>query len=110
MDRVPEVLVNGPLGGMRIANNANMSFLRVEGGALAVALSLHEAYVSSGSACSCRVLEPCHVLLAIGRKHEEVHGSILFKLCHYYKEDDVKYALEVVPRAIEMLRKITAWR
>jgi cysteine desulfurase len=110
LDRVPEVLVNGPLGGMRVANNVNMSFLRVEGEALTVALSLHGVYVSSGSACSSRVLEPSHVLLAIGRKHEEAHGSILFKLCHYHKEDDVKYALEVVPKAVEMLRKITAWR
>jgi len=110
LDKVPEVLVNGPLGDVRVANNVNTSFLRVEGEALTVALSLYGVYVSSGSACTSRVLEPSHVLLAIGRKHEEAHGSILFKLCHYHKEDDINYALDVIPRAVEMLRKITAWR
>jgi len=110
LDRVPEVLVNGPSGDMRVANNANMSFLRVEGEALTVELSLYGVYVSSGSACSSRVLEPSHVLLAIGRKHEEAHGSILFKLSHYHREDDIDYALEVVPKAIERLRNISAWR
>jgi cysteine desulfurase len=110
LDRVPEVLVNGPVGGMRVDNNANMSFLRVEGEALTVELSLHGIYVSSGSACSSRVLEPSHVLLAIGRKHEEAHGSILFKLSHYHREEDIDYTLDVIPKAVERLRKISAWR
>jgi cysteine desulfurase len=87
-----------------------MSFLRVEGEALTVELSLYGVYVSSGSACSSRVLEPSHVLLAIGRKHEEAHGSILFKVSHHHREDDIIYALEVIPKAVERLRNISAWR
>ncbi|MCC6022386.1 MAG: cysteine desulfurase [Desulfurococcaceae archaeon] len=110
LDRVPEVLVNGPTGNARVANNVNMSFLRVEGEALTVELSLYGVYVSSGSACSSRVLEPSHVLLAIGRKHEEAHGSILFKVSHHHREDDIIYALEVIPKAVERLRNISAWR
>jgi len=110
LDRVPEVLVNGPIGDMRVANNVNMSFLRIEGEALTVELSLYGVYVSSGSACSSRVLEPSHVLLAIGRKHEEAHGSILFKITHHHREDDIHYALEVIPRAVKRLRNISAWR
>jgi len=110
LDRVPEVLVNGPTGNARVANNVNMSFLRVEGEALTVELSLYGVYVSSGSACSSRVLEPSHVLLAIGRKREEAHGSILFKVSHHHREDDIIYALEVIPKAVERLRNISAWR
>jgi cysteine desulfurase len=110
LDRVPEVLVNGPTGDARVANNVNMSFLRVEGEALTVELSLYGVYVSSGSACSSRVLEPSHVLLAIGRKHEEAHGSILFKVSHHHREDDITYTLEVIPKAVERLRNISAWR
>jgi cysteine desulfurase len=110
LDRVPEVLVNGPTGDARVANNVNMSFLRVEGEALTVELSLYGVYVSSGSACSSRVLEPSHVLLAIGRKHEEAHGSILFKVSHHHREDDIIYTLEVIPKAVERLRNISAWR
>jgi len=110
LNKVPNVLVNGPLNEMRVANNANISFLYVEGEALTVELSLNGIYVSSGSACSSRVLEPSHVLLAIGRKHEEAHGSILFKLSHYHSKEDVEYTLNVVPNAVERLRKISSWR
>ncbi|MEL9940502.1 MAG: cysteine desulfurase family protein [Ignisphaera sp.] len=107
---VPHTIINGPLNEYRVANNVNVSFLFIEGEALTVELSLHGVYVSSGSACSSRVLEPSHVLLAIGRKHEEAHGSILFKLSHYHREEDIDYALEVIPKAVERLRKISAWK
>ncbi|MEM0026984.1 MAG: cysteine desulfurase family protein [Ignisphaera sp.] len=107
---VPHTIVNGPINEYRVANNANISFLYIEGEALTVELSLRGVYVSSGSACSSRVLEPSHVLLAIGRKHEEAHGSILFKVSHYHREEDVDYALEVIPKAVERLRKMSAWK
>jgi len=50
--------------------------------------------VSSGCACTSRVLEPSHVLLAIGKKHEEAHGSILFKISRYHNMEDVDYTIE----------------
>jgi cysteine desulfurase len=106
--RVPHVLVNGPLGERRAPNNANLSFLYVEGEALTVELSMRGIYVSSGSACSSRILEPSHVLLAIGRRHEEAHGSILFKLSRYHKPEDIDYALEEIPKAIARLRAISS--
>jgi cysteine desulfurase len=102
------VLVNGPLGERRAPNNANLSFLYVEGEALTVELSMRGIYVSSGSACSSRILEPSHVLLAIGRRHEEAHGSILFKLSRYHKPEDIDYALEEVPKAVARLRAISS--
>ncbi|MEM0199364.1 MAG: cysteine desulfurase family protein [Desulfurococcaceae archaeon] len=108
LDSVPHVLINGPVGSKRVANNLNVSFLYVEGEALTVELSLSGVYVSSGSACSSRVLEPSHVLIAIGRKHEEAHGSILFKLTRYHTPDDVEYTLSVLPRAVERLRTISS--
>jgi cysteine desulfurase len=110
LNSVSDVITNGPLGEARVANNVNISFLYVEGEALTVELSTHGVYVSSGSACTSRVLEPSHVLIAIGRKHEEAHGSILFKLSHYHTREDVDYALEVIPKAVERLRAISAWK
>ncbi|MCS7105305.1 MAG: cysteine desulfurase [Thermofilaceae archaeon] len=110
LDRVPETIVNGPLGEKRVANNANLSFLYVEGEALTVELSMRGVYVSSGSACSSRILEPSHVLLAIGRKHEEAHGSILFKLSRHHKPEDVEYVIESVPEAVSRLRALSSWR
>lgn len=108
LSSVPHVLVNGPRGERRAPDNVNVSFLYVEGEAVTVELSLRGVYVSSGSACTSRVLEPSHVLLAIGRKHEEAHGSILFKVSRYHTEDDIRYALENIPDAVSRLRRISA--
>ena len=107
---VEDVLINGPLGDRRVADNVNVSFLYVEGEALTVELSLRGIYVSSGSACTSRVLEPSHVLLAIGRKHEEAHGSILFKLSRYHTREDVEYVLEQLPKAVGRLRALSPLR
>ena len=108
VDSVPDVLVNGPMDKGRVVDNVNTSFLYIEGEALTVELSLRGIYVSSGSACTSRVLEPSHVLLAIGRKHEEAHGSILFKITRYHSEDDVRYVLEQLPDAVERLRELSS--
>ncbi len=111
VERVPDVLLNGPSDfGRRAPDNANLSFLYVEGEALTVELSLHGVYVASGSACTSRILEPSHVLLAIGRKHEEAHGSVLLKTSRYHAVEDVEYALEVFPKAVARLRSISAAR
>lgn len=108
VENIPHVLVNGPVGDKRALDNVNVSFLYVEGEALTVELSLRGIYVSSGSACTSRVLEPSHVLLAIGRRHEEAHGSILFKISRYHKLEDIDYTLEHLPKAVERLRTISS--
>jgi len=105
--RVSEVKLNGPRGDKRAPDNANISFLKCEGEALTIELSLKGVYVSSGSACSRRLLQPSHVLVAIGRKFEEAHGSILMKVTRYHTEDDIDYVLEVFPKAVERIRGIT---
>ncbi len=108
LDNIDHVLVNGPLGDKRVVDNVNVSFLYVEGEALTLELSTYGVYVSSGSACTSRVLEPSHVLLAIGRKHEEAHGSILFKLTKYHTVDDIDYTVEVLGKALSRLRSISS--
>ena len=110
LGQLDDVILNGPRGAMRSPDNLNISFLHVEGEALTIELSTKGIYVSSGSACTSRVLEPSHVMLAIGRKYEEAHGSILFKLTKYHTMEDVKYTIENVLSAVERLRKISAIR
>jgi cysteine desulfurase len=106
-EKIPDVRLNGPKGEKRAPDNANISFLRCEGEALTIELSLNGVYVSSGSACTRRLLQPSHVLIAIGRKFEEAHGSILMKVTRYHTEEDINYVLEVLPKAVERLRGIT---
>ncbi|MEM2315536.1 MAG: cysteine desulfurase family protein, partial [Candidatus Nezhaarchaeales archaeon] len=62
LERVDHAMLNGPFGEKRAPDNVNISFLYCEGEALTVELSLNGIYVSSGSACTSRVLEPSHVL------------------------------------------------
>ena len=101
-----DLLFNGPKGAKRSPDNANISILRAEGEALTIELSLKGVYVSSGSACSRRLLQPSHVLIAIGRIFEEAHGSILMKVTRSHTEDDINYVLEVLPTAVKRIRGI----
>ena len=97
---------NGPKGDKRSPDNANVSILRAEGEALTIELSLKGVYVSSGSACSRRLLQPSHVLVAIGRHFSEAHGSILMKTTRYMTEEDIAYVLSVLPTAVNRIRGI----
>jgi cysteine desulfurase len=97
---------NGPKGDKRSPDNANVSILRAEGEALTIELSLNGVYVSSGSACSRRLLQPSHVLIAIGRIFEEAHGSILMKVTRSHTEEDIGYVLKVLPTAVNRIRGI----
>jgi cysteine desulfurase len=94
------------MGDKRGPDNVNISFLRCEGEALTIELSLKGVYVSSGSACTRRLLQPSHVLVAVGRKYDEAHGSILMKVTRYHTEQDVNYVLGVIPKAVERIRGI----
>jgi cysteine desulfurase len=106
-ERVSDVRLNGPEGNRRAPDNVNITFLKCEGEALTIELSLNGVYVSSGSACTRRILQPSHVLVAIGRKFEEAHGSILMKVTRYHTEEDIDYVLGAVPKAVNRIRGIT---
>jgi cysteine desulfurase len=104
--QIADTLLNGPKGNLRAPDNVNISFLHCEGEALTIELSLKGVYVSSGSACTRRLLQPSHILVAIGRKFEEAHGSILMKVTRLHTEEDIDYALDVFPEAVQRIRKI----
>ncbi|MEM2125984.1 MAG: cysteine desulfurase family protein [Candidatus Methanosuratincola sp.] len=106
LSRMTDVKLNGPSIEKRSPDNANISFLRCEGEALTIELSLKGVYVSSGSACSRRLLQPSHVLVAIGRRFSEAHGSILMKTTRYHTEEDIDHVLDAIPPAVERIRGI----
>jgi cysteine desulfurase len=105
-DRMTDIAFNGTKGDQRSPDNANISFRRCEGEALTIELSLKGVYVSSGSACSRRLLQPSHVLMAIGREFSEAHGSILMKVTRYHTEEDINYVLDSIPSSVERIRGI----
>lgn len=106
-EEISETLLNGPKGNKRAPDNVNISFLHCEGESLTIELSLKGVYVSSGSACTRRILQPSNVLTAIGKKFEEAHGSILMKVTRYHTKEDIEYVLKVFPEAVNRLRAIS---
>ena len=62
---------------------------------------------SSGSACTSGSLDPSHVLLAIGLKHEVAHGSLRLSIEENVTDEDVDYILEVIPKIVERLRSMS---
>jgi cysteine desulfurase len=103
---VPESFLNGHPT-RRLPNNANIRFRYVEGEALILSLDQLGIQVSSGSACTAKTLEPSHVLLAIGLKHEEAHGSLVFTLGKGNREEHVDYVINQLPGVLRNLRSIS---
>lgn len=91
----------------RLSNNVNISFRAVEGESLILSLDKEGIAASTGSACSSRSLEPSHVLLALGLKPIDAHGSLRLTLGKSNTEKEADYALKVIPKIIERLRKMS---
>lgn len=106
LEKIPYSFLNGHPT-KRLPNNANLRFSFIEGESLILSLDMEGVYVSSGSACTSKTLEPSHVLLSIGLKHEEAHGSLLFTLGRQTKEEDIAYVVEILPDIVKRLRMIS---
>ncbi len=91
----------------RLPNNINFWFESVEGESIIIQLDLLDIAASTGSACSSAKLEPSDVLLAIGLKHEEAHGSLRLTLGRWTTEKEIYYVLKVLPQIIKKLRRIS---
>jgi len=91
----------------RLPNNINLGFRFIEGESIVLDLDMEGIATSTGSACSSKSLDPSHVLLAIGLKPEEAHGSLRVSLGRFITEEDVNYLLEKLPSVIERLRKMS---
>jgi len=104
--KIEDTYLNGHLI-KRLPNNTNFSFAYIEGESLVLQLDVNGVSASTGSACSSDSLEASHVLLAIGLKPQEAHGSLRLSLGKYTTKEDVDYVLEVVSKSVERLREIS---
>lgn len=91
----------------RLPGNFSMCFEGVEGESLLLMLDMKGICASSGSACTSGSLDPSHVLLAIGLKHEVAHGSLRLSISESTTEEDIDYILEVLPPIIDRLRDMS---
>ncbi|RLF48119.1 MAG: cysteine desulfurase NifS [Thermoplasmata archaeon] len=91
----------------RLPNNASFYFKGIEGESLVLMLDAKGIATSTGSACSSKKLQASHVLLAIGIRPEDAHGSLRVTLGRENTEEEIDYFLEVLPEVVEELRKIS---
>ncbi|MFX0072347.1 MAG: cysteine desulfurase family protein [Candidatus Hermodarchaeota archaeon] len=105
-ENIEDVYLNGHPK-KRLPNNVNLGFRYIEGESILLSLDMEGIAVSTGSACSSKSLEPSHVLLAIGQKPEEAHGSLRATLGRFTTEEEVNYFLEKIPPIINRLRKMS---
>jgi len=94
----------------RLPNNANFWFSFIEGESLVIQLDLLGIAASTGSACSSIKLEPSHILLAIGLKPQEAHGSLRITLGRWTTEKEIDYLIKVLPKIIKRLREISPFK
>jgi cysteine desulfurase len=107
VEEIPYAKVNGPSGDKRLPGNVNLSFIGIEGETLLLDLNDAGIFVSTGSACASASLDPSHVLLALGLPHEVAHGSLRLTLGAGTTEEDVDYALQVIPKVVARRRAMS---
>ncbi|MBA4390718.1 MAG: cysteine desulfurase NifS [Syntrophus sp. (in: bacteria)] len=107
LERVDRVGLNGHPT-LRLPNTLNLAFESVEAESFLIALDLQEIAVSAGAACSAGAIEPSHVLLAMGRPSRVCQSAMRFSLGRENTEDDIDYALSVIPETVNRLRKKTS--
>jgi cysteine desulfurase len=103
---VASIVFNGDRA-RRLPHLSNISFRFIEGEGLLINLDMQGVAVSTGSACSSGSLEPSPVIRAMGRDDELARGSIRFSLGKDTSAEDIAYVLEVLPRAVENLRRLS---
>ncbi|MGZ7210277.1 MAG: aminotransferase class V-fold PLP-dependent enzyme, partial [Methanobacterium sp.] len=91
----------------RLPNNVNFRFTGIEGESLVLHLDSKGIAGSTGSACSSKKLEPSHVLMAIGLKEVDAHGSLRLTLGKENTEEDIIYTIKSIQEAVETLRKLS---
>jgi len=106
LDPVPHSFLNGhPTE--RLPNNVSVRYSFIEGESMLLSLDMAGVAASSGSACTAKTLEPSHVLLAMGLKHEEAHGSLMFSLGKQNTVEEVDYVASLMPDIVKRLRAIS---
>jgi len=91
----------------RLPNHASFRFNFIEGESILLNMDMYGIQVATGSACSSKTLEASHVLLAIGLKHEEAHGSMVITLGRSNNLEQVPKIVKSVKETVQRLRQLS---
>lgn len=96
------IAVNGPKGETRHPGNANIRFTGLVAQDVLGALQPRIA-ASTGSACTSGIIEPSHVLTAIGLNRDDTESSVRFSLGFDTSERDVEESIGLIDEALKRL-------
>ncbi|MEO6068308.1 MAG: cysteine desulfurase family protein [Gemmatimonadota bacterium] len=103
---VPD-LVRHAAGGPHAPHILSFSVPGADSEALLMHLDLQGVCASSGSACATGTVEPSHVMTAMGVSRELALGALRFSLGHGSSAADVARVVEVFPKVVEKVRKLS---
>ncbi len=106
LKEIPYVKLNGHKEN-RLPGNVNVSFKGIEGESMLLLLDMKGIQASSGSACTSGSLDPSHVLLAIGLKHEIAHGSLRISYGEVNTIEDAEFIVDSLKEIVERLREMS---
>jgi len=91
----------------RLPHHASFRFGRIEGESILLCMDMYGIAMATGSACTSRTLEASHVLLAIGLKHEQAHGSMVLTLGRSNTMEQVPAVVDSARNTVERLRNLS---
>ena len=106
LKRIPNVRVNGHRT-LRLPNTSNLAIEGIDSEGMLMLLDQKGICCSAGSACTAGSLEPSHVLRAMGYSTDRARGSLRFSFSRLNTQEEVRQALEIIPRLVEKLRSMS---
>ena len=100
--------IGGKLNGhhtKRLTHNLNVYFPGIESKAIINSIS-KEIAISAGSACTTQMVEPSHVLLALGLNEDESHSSLRVGFGRFNTIDEIKFSQNKISNSVKSLEKI----
>ncbi len=101
--------IGGKLNGhptKRLSHNLNVYFPGIESKSIINSIS-KEIAISAGSACTTQMVEPSHVLLALGLAEDTTHYAIRIGIGRFNTLDEIKYAFKIITSSIQLIEKLT---
>ena len=100
--------IGGKLNGhpeKRLSHNLNVYFPGIESKAIINSIS-KEIAISAGSACTTQMVEPSHVLLALGLDEDVTHSSIRIGYGRFNTFDEIEMTFDTICSTVKSLEKI----
>ena len=101
--RITNIRINGDMDN-KLSGNNNICFAGVDGSKLLYELDKRGICASSGSACSAGLINPSHVLLAIGVSPNLARGSLRVTFGKENTIEDVKYLVDSLEEVVNKIR------